>query len=268
MCLDIAFYSALELIDNYFPALEHDGETDFDPAIGEHVFAIGHKRYPVIIEEGSHFKRKFFEWGIIAEYMDTPEKIKAQRKSMVNARSEKIVEDKRSFWHRIRHTRCLIPVTGIYEHRAIHGWKNKVPYHIHLKGRSMFCLPGLYHYNRNIPSDPETGEVRGMFTLITRPGNETMRQIHNDGPNAYRMPLFLPKELEMRWLDSTLTDEEMRRIMNYEIPSAELVYEAVYSIRSRQQRPDGRKKHEAFAYPYLPPLGNDEGEQQASLFAL
>ena len=29
MCLDIAFYSALQLIDDYFPGLAHDGEIDF-----------------------------------------------------------------------------------------------------------------------------------------------------------------------------------------------------------------------------------------------
>ena len=103
---------------------------------------------------------------------------------MVNARSEKILEDKRSFWHRIRKTRCLVPVTGFYEHREIKGWKNKVPYHVQLAGRKMFCLPALYHYNSLLPSDPETGEVRGMFTLVTRAANKVMRQIHNSGDNA------------------------------------------------------------------------------------
>src|ERR1700743_1394041 len=213
MCLDIAFYSALELIDNEFSNLAHDGEISFDLDMGMHFMALGHNRYPVIVYENGCSPRKYFEWGIIAEYMDTPEKIKAMRKSMVNARSEKILEDKRSFWHRIRKTRCLIPVTGIYEHREIKGWKNKIPYHIELKDRGMFCIPGIYHYNTALPSDPETGEVRGMFTLITRAANGVMRQIHNSGDNAYRMPLFLSRELELRWLDPGLSEAGMAEIL-------------------------------------------------------
>ena len=266
MCLDIAFYSALQLIDNYFPELVHDGEIRFDLDMGMHFLALGHNRYPVITFEHGHYHRKNFEWGIIAEYMDTPEKIRAMRKSMVNARSEKILDDRRSFWNRIRRTRCLIPVTGIYEHREIKGWKNKPPYHISLKGRSMFCIPGLYHYNTKMPSDPETGEMRGMFTLITRAANTVMRQIHNSGDNAFRMPLFLPPDMEKEWLQPDLTDEEMARILAYEMPPDQLVTYPVFSIRGKKPRPDGQPKNAPFAYPDLPPLGNDDGQSQKALF--
>ena len=260
MCLDISFYSALELIDNYFPDLIHDGEIPFDLDMGMHFMALGHNRYPVVIFDNGHYHRKYFEWGIIAEYMDTPEKIKVMRRSMVNARSEKILADRRSFWNRIRGKRCLIPVTGIYEHREIKGWKNKVPYHVRLKDRPLFCIPGLYHYNTKLPSDPATGEVRGMFTLITRAGNEVMRQIHNGGNNAFRMPLFLPKELELEWLKPGLTDEEMARLLAYEMPSDQIVYNPVYSIRGRTPRPDGKPKNEPYDFPNLPTLGEDDGQ--------
>src|ERR1700743_2046000 len=104
MCLDIAFYSALQLIDDYFPNPTHDGEIAFDLDMGMHFMALGYNRYPVIIFDQGHYHRKYFEWGIIAEYMDTPEKIKNMRRSMVNARAEKILEDKRSCCHPIRRT--------------------------------------------------------------------------------------------------------------------------------------------------------------------
>ncbi|PWU00433.1 MAG: DUF159 family protein [Bacteroidetes bacterium] len=266
MCLDIAFYSALELIDEYFPNLVHDGEIDFDLETSVHFFAIGHKKYPIITFEDNHYHRRLFEWGIIAEYMNTPEKVKMLRRSMVNARSEKILNDKKSFWHRIRKKRCLIPVTGIYEHREIKGWKNKVPYHVCMKGRKLFCVPGLYHYNQFVPSDPETGEVRGMFTMVTRMGNEVMRNIHNSGDNAYRMPLFLPKELELKWLDPNLTDEDIASILSFEIPSDQLDYYPVFSIRGKTPRPDQVPKNQRFEYQNLPPLGNDDGQLQKSLF--
>src|SRR5579863_8439167 len=230
MCLDISFYSALQLIDDYFPNLTHDGEINFDLELGAHFMALGHNRYPVIVFERDRYRRKYFEWGIIAEYMDTPEKIKAMRRSMVNARSEKILEDRRSFWNRIRQKRCLIPVTGIYEHREIKGWKNKVPYHVRLKDRAMFCIPGLYHHNLKMAANPETGEIRGTFTLITRAANPVMRQIHNSGDDAHRMPLFLPKELELEWLKPNLTDNEMAALLNYEMPAEQIVYDPVFSI--------------------------------------
>ncbi len=254
MCLDIAFYSALQLIDDYFPDLLHDGDIQFDLDMGMHFMALGHNRYPVILFADGRYHRKYFEWGIIAEYMDTPGKIKAMRRAMVNARSEKILADKRSFWNRIRTKRCLIPVTGIYEHREIKGWKNKVPYHIRQKDRPMFALPGLYHYNTKLPSDPETGEVRGMFTLITRAANPLMRQIHNSGDNAFRMPLFLPKELEREWLRPDLTDDDLQRILDYELPSDQLIADPVFSIRARSPRPDGQPKTAYYDWPDLPSL--------------
>ncbi len=269
MCLDIAFYSALELIDEYFPNLVHDEEFDFDLHTADHIMALGHKRYPIVTNDGEQYHRKFFEWGIIAEYMNTPEKIKVQRKMMVNAKSEKILDDKKSFWHRIRHKRCLIPVTGIYEHREIKGWKTKQPYHISLNERIMFSIPGLYHYNMTLPSDPETGEVKGMFAMITRGGNEVMRQIHNSGENPFRMPLFLPKELELKWVDPNLTENEFQEILNYEMPSDQLNFFPVPSIRGKTPRSDGKPKNAPFSYSTPPPpLGNDDGavSTQAQLF--
>jgi hypothetical protein len=61
MCLDIAFYSALQLIDDYFPDLVHDGEINFDPDMGMHFLALGHNRYPVITCEQGRYHRKHFE---------------------------------------------------------------------------------------------------------------------------------------------------------------------------------------------------------------
>jgi putative SOS response-associated peptidase YedK len=263
MCLDISYYSALELLDDYFPGLVHDQEINFDMDVNIHVLAMGYKKFPVIISKDGRLHRNYFEWCIIANYMDTPEKIKMQRAKMGNARSEKIL-DKKSFWYRIRKNRCLIPVTGIYEHRAISSWKNKVPYFVQLEGRKVFCIPGLYYFNSNIPN-PETGELTGMFTLITREANSVMKQIHNDGDNKWRMPLFLPKELEMKWLDPSLSDEQIKVILDFEMPAEKLCATPVWSIRTTKPRPDGKLKNEYFAWPNLPPLGNDNGEMQTAL---
>jgi putative SOS response-associated peptidase YedK len=208
--------------------------------------------------DGGQLKLKAFEWGVIADYMDTPEKIKKMRNSMCNARSEKIIEDKRSVWHKLRKKRCLIPVNGIFEHREIKGWKTKVPYYVRLKNRPMFCLPGLYHYP-NKPTNIETGEVVGTFTIITRPANEVMRQIHNSGDNASRMPLFLPKDLETEWLDPSLNDDQIQAILDFEMPSEELHYDSVFSIRTTKPHPQNGSKIDRFDWPNLPPLWQDDG---------
>lgn len=268
MCVEIAYSSELEDVDGKFPGLVRDPHVSgFDREEGAHIFALAHKKYPVItLEDDGQYHLKNFEWGIIADYMDTQEKIYMMRRSMVNARSEKILDDKRSFWHRIRMNRCLIPVMGIYEHREVKGWKNKVPYFIQLKERNITFIPGLYFYNDRIPTDTETGEVRGMFTLVTRWGNDIMRNIHNSGDNAFRMPLFLPEEQEKEWLKPRLQDAEMKELISYELPSDQLKYHTVFSIRGKAQRTDGKLKYEPWSYGSLPPLGNDDGTLQQALF--
>lgn len=264
MCYDISYKITLDSIEEYFEQIEIDSQLEFDFETSIHVLAQSHRKYPVVIFEDGKYKLLPFEWGVIAEYMDSPEKIKKMRSSMCNARSEKILGDKRSYWHRIRKRRCLIPVNGIFEHREIKGWKNKVPYYVQQKGRSMFCIPGLYQYSP-IP-DIETGEMKGTFTLITRAANQLMSQIHNSGDQAFRMPLFLPKELELKWLEPGLTDNDIQSILDHEIASENLAYTPVFTIRTTKPRPDNKTKLDRFDWPNLPPLGNDETELQKTMF--
>jgi putative SOS response-associated peptidase YedK len=256
MCYDISFSSTIELITDYLPdiSIECLLEINFDSTL--HVQAQEYRQYPIIMFEDGKYRLRAFEWGVIADYMDTPEKIVKNRNSMCNARSEKILDDERSYWRRIRHQRCLIPVTGIFEHREIKGWRNKVPYFVKVKDRPIFCIPGLYNY----APVPGTGEAIGTFTLITRAANEVMKMIHNSGENAFRMPLFLPnKEMELRWLKQDLTDKEMREILSYELPSTTLDYHTVWTIRTTKPHPTGGRKIDPYKWPKLPELGNDDG---------
>ena len=129
----------------------------------------------------------------------------------------------------------------------------------------MFCIPGLYYYSP-FP-DVETGEIKGTFTLITRSANNVMKQIHNGGPNVYRMPMFLPKEQELQWLKPEMTDEGIQEILDFEMPSEQLDYWPVFTIRSTKPRPDHLEKTAPFTWPNLPPLGNDESTEQKTLFS-
>ena len=259
MCYDISFSTTIELVTDYLPDLVIDPQLGIHYDMNLHAQAQAFRKYPVIIFEDGMYKLKAFEWGVIADYMNDPEKIKKMRTSMCNARSEKIIGDSKSYWHRIRKKRCLIPVTGIFEHREVKGFKNKVPYFVRIKGRPVFCLPGLYHYPNR--ADVETGEITGTFTVVTRAANSIMAQIHNSGDQAFRMPLFLPKELELRWLQPELKDEDIQALLDYELPSDELEYHPVYTIRTTKERPDGKEKLDPFDWPNLPPLGVDSVEQ-------
>lgn len=158
MCYDISFSTTIELVTQYIPDIVVDPQLGINYDLNVHLQAQAHRKYPVIIFDNAEYKLKAFEWGVIADYMNTPEKIKKMRSQMCNARSEKLIEDRKSYWHRIRRKRCLIPVTGFYEHREVKGFKTKIPYHIELKGRELFCIPGLYHYPNK--ADVETGESR------------------------------------------------------------------------------------------------------------
>lgn len=262
MCYDISFSTTIEMVTDYIPDLVIDPQIGMEYDMNLHAQAQAFRKYPIVIFEDGKYKLKLFEWGVIADYMDTPEKIRKMRNSMCNARSEKIIGDKKSIWHRMRKRRCLIPVTGIFEHREVKGFKNKIPYHVRLKDRKMFCIPGLYHYPNK--ADVETGEITGTYTLVTRAANSVMAQIHNSGDQAFRMPLFLPKELEMKWLDPNLSDVEIQDILDFEMPSEDLEYDPVYTIRTTKERPDGGGKTDPYKWPDLPPLGIDTTEQ--SLF--
>ena len=194
------------------------------------------------------------EWDCIPFYVKDLETYKRQRATMLNARSERILGDTKSYWYKIRNRRCLIPLNGFYEHRKVTGFKNKVPYFITLKKQTMFFLPGLYSVAEIV--DKETGELvkHWTYTLITRDANSVMKQIHNDGENKWRMPLLLPFEQSKKWLDEDLSPEDYQAILDIEMPSEELNCIPVYTIRSPKMRPDDKPKNEYFEWENLPEL--------------
>ena len=188
MCYDMSFYSNIKLVTDYLPVKETQ-LIQFEPTY--HRIAQSFENWPIMLNEDG-YKVRLFEWGVIADYMNSPEKIKEYSASMANARSEKIIGDKRSVWHRLRRNRCLVFTTGFFEHHDA-GMKKKVPFFIRKKNEPVFCFAGLYNYSP-IP-DPETGEAKGTFAVITRNANPLMAKIHNSGANSNRMPLILTKEL-------------------------------------------------------------------------
>jgi putative SOS response-associated peptidase YedK len=259
MCYDISFTVEIKQLSDYFPDLIFDEqlEINFD---GTHIIGHLYGKHPIIYrnKEDNKLHARMMEWGCIPFYIKDLDGFKRQRATMLNARSERILEDTKSYWHKIRNRRCLIPLSGFYEHRAVKGFKNKIPYFITLKKQSMFFLPGLYSVAEIV--DKETGEMikHWSYTIITRDANSIMKQIHNDGDNKWRMPLLLPFEQSKKWLDEELTPEEYKAILDVEMPSEELNCIPVYTIRSPKPRPDDKAKNEYYEWENLPELERAE----------
>ncbi len=259
MCYDISFTVKLKELPAYFPDLETglQLELDFD---GIHIMGHSFRDHPIIYREreAKNLSVRPMEWGVIPFYVKDEKSFLRQRASMLNARSERILGDEKSYWYKIRNRRCLIPVTGVYEHRAIKGWKKKVPYFIRLIDQPLFFLPGLYSVSE-LP-DLATGELvrRYTFSLITRNGNDLMKKIHNDGDNRGRMPLFLPFELSREFLDEELSPERYQEILQFEMPENKMEAITVFTIRSSKERPDGKTKNEFWEWEKLPEPGTGD----------
>ncbi len=83
---------------------------------------------------------------------------------------------------------------------------------------------------------------RWTYSLITRDANSIMKQIHNDGEHKHRMPLLLPFEQSLAFLDHDLSPTQYQKILDVEMPSEELDYHPVFTIRSPKLRPDDQPK--------------------------
>lgn len=256
MCYDISFTTQINELSQYFPDLifAHQIAMDFEPAhiaghaYGEHPIIYNHKK-----TNATHCR--LMEWGCIPFYVKEEAAYKKQRATMLNARSEKILNDRNSFWYKIKSKRCLIPVTGFFEHRHVKSFKNKIPYLLQLKEQPVFFLPGLY--DSVLLPNVETGELieRFTFSIITRAANAIMQLVHNGGANAGRMPLMLPLALSKQWIDISSTDAELNNILQFEMDSEGMDYKTVFSLRTANERTDGLGKDAAYVWENLPDLG-------------
>lgn len=267
MCYDISYSLKVETILDYLPNVKIDPQlvVKFEPRV--HLMAPLYAKaprvyHPVVVQQnGENFLTRF-QWDFVPTDLQIRENIQKKGGNLCNARSEKIL-DKHSLWYKYRSNRCLIPVTGIFEHREVKGIKNKIPYYVKEKGREVFFLPGLFNYSPI--ADPETGEMPGTFTLITRAANEVMSNIHNSGDNKNRMPLFLSNDTELEWMKPELSDLQIADILQYEVPSDNLDYWTVFTIRTSKPHPNNGSKISEYAWENLPPLGKDFIEKNPTL---
>lgn len=261
MCVDISFHSDIQLTQDAFPGIVINRGQQFSSDFAEQIMAFAFPPCYVIREVDGVTEATTMEWGVLPTWIEDKKEQSARRTSMVNIQSERILEDKRSIWYRIRKNRILIPVDGIYEHREVKGMKNKVPYFVYYKESKPFYIPGLF---QRFEFADEDGVVQEhySFGLVTRKANEPMAQIHNSGNNKHRMPLFVPLEMARTWISPSAQETEMKEIMAFEVPADELGYHPVYTLRGGKTRPDGKHKYDPWDWPGLPKLGNDTSINQ------
>lgn len=291
MCLDISFRIDLseDSLYDYLPHLKIDPQINLKFEANSHIQAHARPQTRIIYMNTENIPyMTLMRWGVMSKFMlKNAVNFFKYGNNMYNARSENIFDPK-STWFKIKQNRCLIVTDGIYEHRKIIGWKNKVPYFIRLTSKKPMFIPALYNYLDVTKEDIaaikatgdtkfleainkiiniETGELLGTYAMITVQANEKMRNIHNDGDNKHRMPLFMEPEMAATWIDPALTDEKMKDMLAFQIAPESLDETPVFTIRTQNPRPDGLLKHNAYNWPNLPPLGNDLPlEPQSALF--
>jgi putative SOS response-associated peptidase YedK len=192
--------------------------------------------HPIITNEAPD-RIQFFSWGLIPFWVKDEAKARKIVFNTFNARAETIFE-KPSFKFSINKKRCLVLVDGFFEWHEAKG--NKYPYHIRLTDSEAFALAGIWETWEN----KKTGEQKNTFSIITTTANPLLERIHN---TKKRMPMILKTEDEERWLDNTLTPEDIKSIL---IPFDENALEAFTVsklISSRSQNtnvPEVQKKVE------------------------
>lgn len=166
------------------------------------ISAFGGVQLPIIThkDQGTF---DFADWGLIPDWAKDLE-IASKTK---NARVESIHE-KPSFRNHTNQ-RCLIPATGFYEWK----WhdskgKQKEKFLIYLKEKSIFSFAGLCNYWTN----PNNGEVKLTFTILTTAAEGIMKDIHN---TKQRMPLVLSPKDENKWL----SNQDAKFTSNFEADS-------------------------------------------------
>jgi putative SOS response-associated peptidase YedK len=99
-----------------------------------------------------------------------------------------------------RRRRCILPVDGFFEWKAIKG-NPKQPYAIAMKDASPFGIGGLWENWK----DPNSGEWIRTFAIITTDANEMVAEIHD------RMPLIVAPGDYERWLSDNSDPHDLMR---------------------------------------------------------
>jgi putative SOS response-associated peptidase YedK len=160
-----------------------------------------------------------YRWGLIPHWAQDA-KIGNR---LFNARAETLAVSP-MFREAFRRRRCLVPVDSFYEWQR--DGKARRPFRVVGRDGRPIALAGLWAGWR----DPQTDEVRRTFTIVTTSPNAEMSGIHD------RMPVLVPAEAWVRWLDPSPPDLGELQALLVPAPDGTLeaypVSQAVNSVRN------------------------------------
>jgi putative SOS response-associated peptidase YedK len=135
-------------------------------------------------------------WGLIPNWCNDP----AGGRKPINTKCE-TVRDLPSFRDAYRTRRCIVPVEGFFEWKAIKGQKAKQPYAIAMKDGAPFGIAGIWENWK----EPASDEWIRTFAIITTDANELVNEIHD------RMPVILAPSDYARWLGEEPDPQSLMR---------------------------------------------------------
>jgi putative SOS response-associated peptidase YedK len=156
-------------------------------------------------------------WGLIPYWV----KEANPKTKPINATAERVASAP-MFKSAYAKRRCIVPVNGFFEWKAVKGAKTRQPYAIAMQDDSPFALAGIWENWQH----PETKEWVRTFCIITTAANELVGQIHD------RMPVIIAPESYERWLANIEPDP---RDLLVPYPSADM---KMWPISTRVNKPD------------------------------
>lgn len=156
---------------------------------------------PIIAQDRAGRRIGLLRWGLVPSWA----KDVAIGQRMINARAE-TVAGKPAFRGAFKQRRCLVPADGFFEWKKLEegggGKGRKIPHWIHRRDRDAFVMAGLWE--RWAPAE---GAPVHTFTILTTAAAPEVREIHP------RMPVILPWEKALRWLDPDMGGEELQSLL-------------------------------------------------------
>ena len=113
-----------------------------------------------------------------------------------------------------------------------------------MREQEIFAMAGIYA--RWV--DKTTGEIINTFSILTTAANPLMARIHN---SKERMPVILPEENERDWLNTDLTDEQIKSFFPGIDERKMEAYTISKRITSRTESSNVPEVQEQFEYPEL-----------------
>jgi putative SOS response-associated peptidase YedK len=198
MCFHYSMSQVAKNLENRYNAPFTKG-SNFQPV--HHVSGFTFPLMPVVTNAPEP-EIRMFQWGLVPSWTQNEEQAGQMRAMTLNARSETVFE-KLSFRKSIQSRRCLVPADGFFEWQAVGN--KRIPWFIRANEQEIFSFGGIWdHWNNG------KGESIYTFSILTTDANPMMAEIHN---TKRRMPLILPASSEAKWLDPSVSGDDLLKLM-------------------------------------------------------